>query len=127
IEAYLVTLRMTHEQDKAVLQHLTEEGRRLRREYDERHAFWATQPLQSDLRQALLGTSFRPAMSFFEVWEREFVPAVRAGDREKATALATGPLQQAYDEHRRGIDEVVRLATAYAARYEKDAASEVAA
>ena len=127
IEAYLVTLRMTHEQDKAMLQHLTEEGRRLRREYDERHAYWSTQPLQSDLRQALLGTSYRPAMSFFEVWEREFVPAIRAGDREKATALATGPLQQAYEEHRRGIDEVVRLATAYAARYEREAANEVGA
>ena len=91
IETYLVTLRMTHEQDRAALQRLIDDGRRLRREYDGRHAFWETQPLQADLRQALLTTSYRPAMAFFDLWEREFVPAIRAGDRARATALAHRP------------------------------------
>jgi methyl-accepting chemotaxis protein WspA len=126
IETYLVTLRMTHERDKVALQRLIESGRRLRGEYETRHAFWTTEPLQPDLKQALLGTSYRPAMAFYDTWEREFVPAVLAGDSVKATALATGPLQRFYEEHRRGIDEVVRLATAYTTQFERHAATDVA-
>jgi methyl-accepting chemotaxis protein WspA len=126
IETYLVTLRMTHEHDKVALQRLIEAGRKLRSEYETRHAFWTGEALPTDLKQALLATAYRPAMAFFDAWERDFVPAVLAGESAKATDIATGVLQRHYEEHRRGIDEVVRLATAYTANYERHAAVDVA-
>ncbi|HEX2674992.1 MAG TPA: methyl-accepting chemotaxis protein [Polyangiales bacterium] len=125
VETYMITLRLTQVNDQAMARAWIDRARELHTEYDTRHAFWSKEPIQDDLKRALLVDSYKAAQKFFEVWEREFVPAVLANDHEKATQVAMGPLQELYEEHRHAIDDVVRLSTAYTESYEKFAAADV--
>jgi methyl-accepting chemotaxis protein WspA len=113
IESYLIVLDLVDgTTDKAEMLELVERGKRLRSEYDQRHAFWSTELAPGALNQALLVRSYTPALQFFELRDKEIIPALLAGNADKARTLAHGALKQHYEEHRRGIDEVVRLANA---------------
>jgi methyl-accepting chemotaxis protein WspA len=110
IEAYLLTLDLVDEaNEKNDILVLIERGKKLRREYDERHAYWAGTLAPGPINQALLVRSYAPAVEFFDLRDREIVPAVLAGNLEKARSLTHGPLKQRYEEHRAAIDDVVRL------------------
>lgn len=89
--------------------------RTLRNAYDESHAQWlkalSTDP-NEPLKQALLVDAYAPAVRFFDVTEKAFIPAVSSGDRNRATALLNGPLQQHYGEHQQAIAKAVDLAEA---------------
>jgi methyl-accepting chemotaxis protein WspA len=112
IESHLIALQMLYEADKESLSTFIERGRKLRREYEERHAYWSTALPAGTLKQVFLVQSYSPAVQFFEIRDREFIPAILAGNTERARELARGPLRQYYDEHRKAVDEVVRMATA---------------
>ncbi len=62
------------------------------------------------LKQVLLVKTHDPAIRFFDITERSFLPAVLAGDRKRADALLNGPMRQEYNAHRQGIEEAMRLA-----------------
>jgi methyl-accepting chemotaxis protein WspA len=120
IEAYLLVLQMQEETDPGRLNALVERSRALRQAYDVRHEFWNTNLPPGRLRDALLVKSYQPAIEFFELRDRELIPAVVAGQRSRALELARGRLRDSYDQHRRAVDEVVVLATA---RYQEAEAS----
>jgi methyl-accepting chemotaxis protein WspA len=121
IESYLVVLQMVEEADKGKVQTYIERGKKLRGEYEQRHAFWIEDLPPSQLKELLVTQSYRPAMEFYELRDRELIPALLAGDSARARGLAYGKLQERYDEHRRAVDEVVRLATAQNLAHEKSA------
>lgn len=122
IESYLIVLQMVEEQDKGRVAAYIERGKKLRGEYEERQAFWVDDLDAGRLKDFMVTQSYRPAMDFYEVRDRELVPAILAGDKVRARELAYGKLQERYDEHRRGVDEIVRLATLRNQALEKDAA-----
>jgi methyl-accepting chemotaxis protein WspA len=126
IESYLVALRAALEPDPATAQRLLERMRTLHKEYDDRHAYWITQPLSSELGRELLESSYQPAVRFYDVVERQLVPAIAARDGETAVKIAQGPLRTHYEEHRRAIDNVVRLATKQVVDDERMAIEEIA-
>ena len=100
IESYLLTLQMSESNDPREIDALVEAGRRLRREYDTRHAHWDAVLPRGPLRSAMVERAHRAAIAFFEVRDRDFIPALRAGDTERAHALLRGPLRRNYDAHR---------------------------
>jgi methyl-accepting chemotaxis protein WspA len=122
IESYLIVLQMVEEQDKGRVLAYIERGKKLRGEYEERQAFWVDDLDAGRLKDFMVAQSYRPAMDFYEIRDRELVPAILAGDRVRARDLAYGKLQERYDEHRRAVDEIVRLATLRNQALEKDAA-----
>jgi methyl-accepting chemotaxis protein len=73
------------------------------------------------LKHVLLVKAYEPAVRFFDLTERELIPAVLAGNRARATALLDGPLLQDYTEHRQGIDEAMQLADTENARVKREA------
>src|SRR5258707_12951704 len=75
IESYLVVLQMVQEPDKGRVLAYIERGKGLRREYDERHGFWTGDLPQGRLRELLLAESYRPAMEFYDLRDRQLVPA----------------------------------------------------
>ena len=109
IESYLLALQLVETSDKGENAGLIDRGKKLRLEYDERHAFWMRELSQGAMLQALV-SAHAPAVEFFETRDRELIPAVMAGDTARARAVVQGPLKQHYETHRRAIDEVVRLA-----------------
>jgi len=130
IESYLTVLEMTDEvQEGATSETLApfvEKSRQLRKEYDERHDFWVASLPEGKMRQNLLVDSYDPAVRFYDLRDREFIPACLAGDAAQASTLARGELRDAYLEHRKAIDDVVQQATAQNAATETEAAELVA-
>ena len=111
IEAYLVVRQMLDETDPTTLATLAQRGRALQTDYETRHAFWERELGSVAERDALLDASYRPAVEFFRIRDAEVVPAILAGKTEMARDLVRTRLAPLYEEHRRAIDDVVRLAT----------------
>src|SRR5262245_3992265 len=115
IESYLVTLEAASEMRPEVRAEQVAYLKRLRADYDTRHDVWVKDLPEGEMRRTMLVDSYEPAMRFYQLVEREFVPAMESGDLAKATMLVKGPLVEAYQQHRAAIDKVVVLANAYAA------------
>jgi methyl-accepting chemotaxis protein WspA len=110
VESDLLVYEMLGSDDKAELNRLVAKSRALRRGYEQRHEYWKLHLSGAAIRDVMLERAHRPALEFFELRDREFIPAVTTGSRERAQALAHGPLKELYTEHRRMIDEAVTLA-----------------
>jgi methyl-accepting chemotaxis protein len=111
IESYLVSLQMADEPDKKAIAILLERSQRLEKEYRARHEFWAANLEPGEIRSAMLEASYQPAAEFFEIRDKQFIPAVLEGRREEARRLAVGMLKQKYDRHRAAVDELIGLVT----------------
>ena len=112
IESYLLVLQMQDETDPARLNQLVEKSRALRQQYDARHDFWNADLDPGRMRDAMLVRSYHPAVQFFDLRDREFIPAVLAGQKSRSLELMRGRLRDSYEQHRLAVDEVVQLATA---------------
>ena len=123
VEAYLVVLQMEQETDAGGLMALAERSKVLGEEYKARHEYWSRILEEDDLKRALVATSYQPAVEFLRIRDSQFIPAVLAGERATAHALANGPLREQYNAHRAAIDQVVRLASARNTVDEADAAA----
>ncbi len=122
IESYLLVLQMTQWPDRAELESLARRGNELRAEYGRRHEFWVGDLAEGSLKELMVVRSYEPAREFFEIRDQEFVPAVLRGDRQRAQELASGPLKDKYEQHRRAVDEIVKMATERNAADERRAA-----
>ncbi len=121
VESYLLAFQMLNAQDRAQLPALVEQSRKLAGEFEERHAYWADRLPDGPEKRLLIERAYAPGREFLTAFTNDFVPAITAGDREKAGAIATTTLKRHYDAHRAAIDELVGLANAQHAGREKDA------
>jgi methyl-accepting chemotaxis protein len=122
LETYLVALQLTSEKDPAARKALVDRCTALHRDFNDRHEHWDKELPAGAMRESLLNKSHAPAVEFFDLLEKQFLPAVSTGDLGKAGELATGPMKEAYGRHRVAIDETVTLANAYASQTEANAA-----
>jgi methyl-accepting chemotaxis protein len=125
IEPYLVVMQAGNETDPAQVKNDYARYTALKAEYNTRHDYWAKQLGDGHLKDVLVTQSYKSANDFFDIADKQFFPAALAGNRLKAEALATGPMRDAYQQHRSSIDEVVKLSTADAASTEKIADNNV--
>ena len=125
VETHLIALQLTEPREPAAVEALLARIRRLRAEHEDRHRYWIGQPLLAGVREKLLTQAYRPAHEFFEVLEKELVPVVLAGKHDAATVVAVRRLEPLYEEHRRAIDDVVRMSINGAAAGEAEARREV--
>jgi methyl-accepting chemotaxis protein len=125
IESYLTTYQLLDASDKPRQDKLLARMKALKAEYETRHRFWLTQELEPALRQAFLKEAHEPALAFYAAVERDFIPAIRNGDRPAAEA-AMRKLHALYAQHRLAIDKVVDMANQRAADDEAAAGSRVA-
>jgi methyl-accepting chemotaxis protein len=126
IESYLVALEATFATDPSKFDSLERQGAALRRDFEARHDHWVKVLEPGAARDLIARDTYDPAVRFFDLRDREFLPALRRGDREKAIAVLNGPMQEAYDAHRAAVDRLVLLANARVASDEKDAAATIA-
>lgn len=126
VESYLVVLEMTYEDDKTILDQKAEylQGK-LKKEYYDRHNFWVNDLSAGEMKEIMISDSFTPAEEFYRIVDSEFIPAIKVGNKEKATELANGILKQKYEEHRKHIDKVVSMATEKNAKTEEFAQAEI--
>jgi hypothetical protein len=74
------------------------------------------------MRDTMPGPSREAADRFFKLRDERFIAVLRAGDRDGARARSQGPMRFACEEHRRAIDQVVRVGVADVSASETSAA-----
>jgi methyl-accepting chemotaxis protein len=97
--------------------------RKLREEYDTRRVYWGKALADGPMKDLLATQAYAPAREFLDAAEREYFPALLAGDRARAAAVLKDVLQPRYEQHRGAIDRLVELATARSDALERDAAA----
>ncbi|MGE5516819.1 MAG: methyl-accepting chemotaxis protein [Bacteroidota bacterium] len=118
IESYLeATLALN---DPASLPARRDRLTQLRKEYDERHAYWLDAPLPPALRDKLVQAAHSHALRFYTELDKTFLPALAAADSATA-AQSYRALSAAYAGHRAVIDDIVAEANAMNAAIEADA------
>ncbi|MBR0856326.1 methyl-accepting chemotaxis protein [Bradyrhizobium liaoningense] len=119
IEAYLEATLAMREPDQ-----LAAHGERLvqlRKDYDERKAFWVASSLSADLKTALVSKSDAEVQKFWKLLSDQLLPALKARDMA-ASERAYAQLKGAYTAHRAVIDSIVESANKQNADMEKLAA-----
>ena len=119
IEAYLEATLAMREPDQ-----LAAHGDRLvqlRKDYDERKAFWVTSSLGAELKTALVSKSDAEVQKFWKLLSDQLLPALKAKDTA-AAERAYAQLKDAYAAHRAVIDSIVENANKQNADMEKLAA-----
>jgi methyl-accepting chemotaxis protein len=124
VESHLLTAEMLLAPPETVPA-LIERGKVLQAQYEERHDVWVKSLAAGRMRDVFLDGSYQPAAEFFAARDREFIPAILAGDRDKAAAIRAGALTSSYEKHRAAIDETVKLATERAQQLEADGAAQI--
>ncbi|HET9954075.1 MAG TPA: methyl-accepting chemotaxis protein, partial [Polyangiaceae bacterium] len=123
IESYLLVFQAANSTDPNEQKVLTQRLARTETEYWQRQQVWREQLGESRMKTTLVVGSAQPAKLFFQLIHERFLPALERGEVQTARDLANRELRDAYNEHRRAIDEVVQAATRYAADREREANS----
>jgi diguanylate cyclase (GGDEF)-like protein len=94
-----------------------------KKEFYDRYDHWthnsAHITADTEVRRELFDRSFKSADAFFRIIDREYLPAVRQGDRAEADRLLRNKLAPLFEDHRRHIDNTVRMVTSKNAQMER--------
>ncbi len=93
----------------------------LKKEYMDRQTYWDENLKDTGMRKLILEETKKPALAFFEIIEKEYIPALKAQNLEKAQALSKGILSDTYEAHRKKVDQLVEMANKKASQDEEDA------
>jgi signal transduction histidine kinase/CheY-like chemotaxis protein/HPt (histidine-containing phosphotransfer) domain-containing protein len=124
LESYLTLMQLEDETNLEKQQILAKKFKKLRKEYFERHEFWRNNLPEGPMKEIIIKKSHDPAVAFYEKFEKEFLPALFANDKNSANEVKN-ELGKMYDIHRAAIDELVMLADKRNSAYEALAASVV--
>jgi methyl-accepting chemotaxis protein len=108
LESYLTLYQLENEKSAAAREKHAARFKQLWKEYEERHDFWKKELPDGSIKELLLKKSYEPALSFYKKAEKDFIPAVMAGESSKAAAVR-GELEKFYESHRSAIDELVKI------------------
>jgi methyl-accepting chemotaxis protein len=123
IESYLVTLQLAQagpDQRAALVERL----KVLHDDYETRHRYWEAAGLDPELGGLMLQQAYTPAVAFYDLAFKKLIPALAEGDQARVAALMHD-LNGLYDQHRKAIDQVVKLATARSDTDEAAAANRI--
>jgi len=112
---YLVEARLEAEQslvESGTPQPRIAKLRQLEKDFDTRVAYWRDEDMALDLKAQIAGPVAEPGRRFWQIVNRSLIPAMERRDLA-AARVAVGELDQAYLEHRRGVDALVSAADRY--------------
>ena len=121
IESRLVAYMMLEVKDDKFLNELILKMNSLKKEYMDRQTYWDENLKDTGMRKLILEETKKPALAFFEIIEKEYIPALKAQNLEKAQALSKGILSDTYEAHRKKVDQLVEMANKKASLDEEDA------
>jgi len=125
IESYLEAT-MVHDDPAAIATHTKRLGE-LRKQYEDRHAFWSDKAgwssehdFNEDLYKAIVTDSHAEAERFWTYLDKTYLPTM-TGEDQVARDAAFAELRAIYEAHRRQVDRIVELAIAEQAHLEEEA------
>jgi methyl-accepting chemotaxis protein WspA len=110
LEADSLTYKIAAETDPAKRRNLVKKFEKAHEQYLARHAFWVGRLEDRELREELMETSHGHAVAFFRTVDKEFFPAVEAGNKARVSELLAGDLAGHFSSHRFSIEKAVGLA-----------------
>ncbi len=122
-EPYILAHQIALEQDPVRLQEMIDRFHKAEREYNRVYEEWERKVSDGPVKDSLRGDCHSLALEFFEVANREFLPAAQGGAEKRAAALAVlkGRLKELYDRQGKATDKTAELATGTAAKSEAQA------
>ena len=118
IESQLNVIELVSEKDPQRQARLLAQAAELREQFQARRAVWEVALPEGEMKTQLLQTAANAAQQFYDVRDREFVPALRAGDFATAEKVHSIKLDPLYFQHREAIDKVVKSAGDWTAAVE---------
>ena len=110
IETNLLAYEMAEDDSGKGLEENIRKFHRLETDYNTRHDFWSSDLPDSQIKTTLLADSYKPAKEFFDLFNNQFIPALKQGKQDVAKSLLLGAMHEKYLAHRSAIDNVVDLA-----------------
>jgi Methyl-accepting chemotaxis protein (MCP) signalling domain len=110
LESYLTVFQLAADPESKKAPEFREHLAQLRKDFDDRHAYWDAKHLPADERTALLEESYKPALAFYAAVDKDFLPVLGKVSNEEIDKILATKLTPLYDEHRAAIDKVVKLA-----------------
>ena len=124
LESYLVSFQLLATEDRAEQAQLIARFNTLKRDYDERHAFWKGATLDADIAGLLLNKAHAPALAFYTVALQQFIPAIEAQDKAGA-AVAMKKMTISYAQHLQAIKQLVEMTSQRASAIEADSSARI--
>ena len=122
----VTTYKMLSENDPAKLQALVETAKTERptmeKAWDERMKKLDDEKLKSSLKEKVLP----PALKYFEIREKELIPTLLKGDKERASAIATGVMKDMREDHERATKDALKSLEEKSAKNQEETAAMVA-
>ncbi|MDP4144711.1 MAG: methyl-accepting chemotaxis protein [Bacillota bacterium] len=125
IESYLLSFEMINETDQGYINKYIDESKKLEKDYYDRNKYWKENLPEGEIKKVLTVESYDYAVEFFNIRDKEFIPAIQNGDKQKATELLYGKMKDTYNLHRVKINEVVNMANENNEKIEQKASSDI--
>ncbi len=125
IEPYMSILEMAAENNPEKIQNYMEDLKQYRKDYEDRHGFWEKNLPDGTIKTVLIRDSYKLAEDFFDILEKQVIPLIQAGDKEKAGLMISGILKTKYRAHWAKINQLISLLSTENHKNETDAAEYV--
>lgn len=127
IEPYLLAWEMIYEAGRsgpkgANFKVMLEKSASLKEAYLARHHYWSKNLKIKKLRQTMVEDSYFPVASFYNIYEKDFIPTLEKGDISLAKKMMNEKLTPLYEKHRQVIDKLVLAADNQAIEIESEMA-----
>ncbi len=110
IESYLTTAQLYLETDNAKISRLIKKGDMLRKDFEDRHAYWTNALPEGTGKDLLVKDAYDTAEEFFNARDKEFIPAILQRDTKRYEHLFHEVMEPIYEKHRLIIDKIVESA-----------------
>lgn len=115
IEFYLLSWEMIYAAEGAgpkgvKFKTMIEKSFSLKEAYLARHNYWSKNLKIKQIRQTMIEDSYKPVVSFYKIYEKDFIPALEKGDISLAKKIMNEKLSPLYERHRQVIDKLVLAA-----------------
>lgn len=125
LQPKLALYRMTDAKDKTDLQGLISEFRTDKQDFDTQHDYYVKNLPDGKLKELVTVTAYQPAMQWFDLAEKQYIPLMLDGNVKQAQALRLSQMAPLYATHKSAIDEAAKIAQNLNSQHEEDADSTV--
>lgn len=119
IESYVLSWEMIYAVERGeVLKVMRDEAGKLKASYLARHVYWTKKLKLKKIKNLMVKKSYVPAISFYKIYEKDFIPALEKGNVTLAKKLMNDQLTSLFEKHRKGIEELIIAADGHAIEIE---------
>jgi methyl-accepting chemotaxis protein len=123
LPAVLYCVKMEEAADPATRQHYLDLLRGAQKDFEEGHAVWMRRVPEGQLKQLMAGSGYRIEHEYFEIAQKEFVPAVLAGELKQAHEIRVSKMAPLYAQQSAAVDEIVKAASELVKNNETESAA----